>query len=89
MKLAPLLAVLAFGCSTPSVLTPATGPDTVYPCGVSGVVCSGAGQPAYFARLCCSESEVCGGTPGCPAGMCCYVGDGVGAREPHPQRSSK
>jgi hypothetical protein len=37
-----------------------------YPCGTGGHVCPGGG--------CCSNSEACGGTPGCPTGSCCFVG---------------
>lgn len=42
-----------------------------YPCGPRSHPCSL--QPL----ACCGNNEVCGGPPGtgCPAGMCCYVGD--------------
>ena len=66
MKLffAPLIAI---ACTTPSTLTPATGPGTDYPCGVDGRQCSDKG--------CCSQSEACGGEPGCPAHSCCFSGE--------------
>lgn len=75
-------ALFAAGCATPAILTPATGPGTLYPCGVDGQVCPDTSE-------CCATDEVCGGQPfsGCPEGMCCYAGDdGFGATRAHPQR---
>lgn len=61
-----LLAVVA--CHNFDVLTPASGPNTPYPCGILGTVCP--------ASMCCPSENVCGGTdPSCPAGQCCFVGD--------------
>lgn len=62
--LAPLLLA---ACTAPATLTPATGPGTSYPCGVDGKVCADHG--------CCSQSESCGGEPGCPAHSCCFTGE--------------
>ena len=77
-----LLMLVACASSTPSILTPKTGPGTDYPCGVHGRSCGN--------HMCCDEEEACGGVPfsGCPANMCCFTGesDMVGARPPHPQR---
>lgn len=36
------------------------------PCGPQGQRCRDG--------LCCTLDEVCGGTPGCPDGQCCYEG---------------
>jgi hypothetical protein len=82
-----LLVLHACGCSTPSVLTPATGPGTDYPCGVSGRVCQN--------KMCCGEYDVCGGDdPSCPVGSCCFFGeppefmtrDGGALQRVRPQR---
>jgi hypothetical protein len=68
MKLFFVTAVVVAACTTPSVLTPATGPGTAYPCGVDGHACSN--------KACCSNAEVCGGDEiGCPPTMCCFVGE--------------
>lgn len=69
----PLSAIIAISvcaviaCSH-SVLTPPSGPGTVYPCGLQGISCGNG--------MCCWLGDVCGGGPfnGCPAGYCCYVG---------------
>jgi hypothetical protein len=79
---------IAWACATPADLTPKTGVNTEYPCGVHGVVCPG--------KQCCSEEETCGGafpSIGCPAGQCCYIGPdsarrgdaGDAAKAHHPQ----
>lgn len=75
--LALALVVGAIGCATPAILTP-DGVDLT--CGQWPVECGN--------RMCCFEHNVCGGTPGCPAGECCFVGDGadLGARPPTKQR---
>lgn len=72
-------------CMAPLVLQPAEGPGTPYPCGYTGVSCAG--------HMCCPQSHVCGGTPfsGCPAGQCCFEGDGyhppdAGAQPMTPER---
>jgi hypothetical protein len=66
-------APLLFLVSCLAVLEPASGPGTPYPCGISGVSCGN--------HECCPEYHVCGGTPfsGCPAGECCFTGDGMRA----------
>lgn len=60
-----LLLALA-SCTTWNAPLPVT-PVPGGPCGETGVVCGG--------HMCCAEGDACGGTPGCPAGMCCYIGD--------------
>lgn len=81
-----VVAALAISaCAAPSILTPATGPGTDYPCGVHGLVCRA------HAGYCCNENEVCGGDdPSCPAGMCCFVGSSLDlqARKSHAQRKA-
>lgn len=77
LALAILAALVA--CDA-SILHPPTGPGTDLPCGERGQVCPN--------KLCCDESEHCGGEPfsGCPAGYCCYepASDEIGARrKPH------
>lgn len=78
---AALVVLAAASCSTPAILVaPPTGPGTEYPCGVNGIVCANS--------MCCWRGDACGGTTGCPAGSCCYVGgdDGLtGAHPPRPQ----
>lgn len=77
---AAILLVLA-ACSTPGILTPATGAGTSFPCGVQGTVClTPAGRPSGF---CCPSENVCGGQQpdtfqSCPENACCFVGPGVG-----------
>jgi hypothetical protein len=61
-----LVPLLLLACTAPATLTPATGPGSDYPCGVGGKLCIDKG--------CCSESEDCGGAPGCPAHSCCFFG---------------
>jgi hypothetical protein len=83
MKLLFFPVTVIVACTTPGVLTPATGPGTSYPCGTHGVECKG--------QACCPEQNVCGGDdPSCPVGQCCFVGDGRltpdGGRPTTPQR---
>jgi hypothetical protein len=76
-------AMLAlFACETPGVLTPQTGPNTSYPCGVNGEACEGA-TDAH--PICCGQGFVCcdkahgnGTSSVCPAGMCEWFGDEIG-----------
>ena len=80
MKYAVIAVALA-ACTTPKIL----GPDETANCGQWPQDCGGG--------YCCFEHEVCGGGPfsGCPAGECCYVGEGDGyaARPSRPQRKVK
>lgn len=67
--LAAVLLALTFAACGESILTPATGPGTEYPCGVGHTVCTDG--------MCCGVGDVCGGSfpnVGCPAGACCYEG---------------
>lgn len=89
------LAIVGIVTACNGGLTPPSGPNTEYPCGVRGVVCPGS--------MCCDENEICGGGefPRCEPGMCCFDGphwpgaslDGgpdAGARVPkrqHPAQS--
>jgi hypothetical protein len=59
--------LLAFACH--GILTPPTGPDTPYPCGIRGVTCQEG--------ACCPENHLCGFDgpfSRCPEGYCCYDG---------------
>lgn len=88
-----IAAGVLVACATPSILTPATGPGTTYPCGVTGVVClTPQGQPSGY---CCDQNNVCGGQQpdafqSCPVGTCCYEGSAAdfGARRQRPQTRS-
>jgi hypothetical protein len=69
MKFFFAVATILAACTTPAILTPAVGPGSDYPCGVGGTVCSH--------EMCCPPSNTCGGDdPTCPAGSCCFTGDG-------------
>lgn len=67
---AVLLAACSKDCS--QINNPVT-PD--YPCGTRAHACS------TNPLMCCLNTDVCGGPigSGCPAGMCCYIGDDYGA----------
>jgi hypothetical protein len=55
------------GCN--GTLTPPSGPDTPYPCGLRGVSCGDG--------MCCPEDHVCGHDRSfsrCEPGYCCYDG---------------
>lgn len=70
MKHLLLIPLALIACSTPLILQPATGPNTSYPCGVGGVVCSN--------RMCCGENYICGGDDRrCPANECCFEGEAM------------
>jgi hypothetical protein len=57
--------VCFFGCKTPAMLTPPTGPGTPYPCGYSGVSC----YPIDQTHTCCLENY------SCVTGGCSYDGN--------------
>jgi hypothetical protein len=46
-------------------------PSADYPCGIIGVPCYEA--DGGFSHTCCWGGETCGGSPGCPVGVCCNV----------------
>lgn len=79
---AAIAPVLATSCATPAILTPKTGPNTDYPCGLNGHSCGGG--------MCCDNGSECGGQfSSCPAGECCFHGASpgdFGARKPVKQR---
>jgi hypothetical protein len=69
-QLAKLLAFFFLLAGCPAGWNDATNlekPSPGYPCGTAWHLCaSGA---------CCKNSDACGGTPGCPEGICCFVGE--------------
>lgn len=64
-----VMIVVVVSCRS-DLLTPPTGPNTSYPCGIGGVQCSDG--------LCCPPNNECGWKEGnfgtCPIGYCCYLG---------------
>lgn len=66
MFLSVALAVSQCGGPPPNPRSPE------YPCGTRAHACATA------PLSCCWDSQVCGGQvgSGCPAGMCCYAGEG-------------
>ena len=70
-----LLAACSAHWNDPLPVTPVPG----NPCGETGVMCAG--------HMCCAEGEVCGGSPGCPAGACCFEGEENVMAIRHPQRA--
>jgi hypothetical protein len=65
-----LAAILTLsGCKDCNKVENPVSPD--YPCGTQAHICS------LKPLSCCWNSEVCGGLvgTGCPAGMCCFVGE--------------
>lgn len=71
MRFPWLILILIAGCSGSKCNEPYNPTSKDYPCGTRAHPCSI--QPL----MCCWNNEVCGGPvgTGCPAGMCCYVGD--------------
>jgi hypothetical protein len=62
-----LVALAIVACAAgpgPSIVAPATGPGTAYPCGIGGHFCN---------HRCCASYEACLGTP--PA--CEFQGDSI------------
>ena len=77
-KILLLAMLLSFAgctrCSDCNKVNNPVSPD--YPCGTRAHPCT------LTPLTCCWNTDVCGGRPdwpGCPAGMCCYVGDDYGA----------
>jgi hypothetical protein len=76
-----MLTLLLTGCPLQETTVP-TGPNTTYPCGVNGVVCT-------VQQSCCNEGETCGGEPasvGCPAGMCCDINNSQNFSKKPPRK---
>lgn len=76
LLLTTLLVLCCCGCAGCKDCNQVNNPVSKdYPCGTRAHACSV--QPL----MCCWNNEVCGGAvgTGCPAGMCCYVGEGFSA----------
>jgi len=64
--------IVAIACN--GFVTPPTGPNTEYPCGVWGVEC----EKTAKGSMCCPQNHICGYDgqfSRCPSGTCCYDGD--------------
>jgi len=79
-----LIAALATfsGCKDCNKIDNPVSPE--YPCGTRAHPCN------LKPLSCCWNNEVCGGPvgTGCPAGMCCYVGDDFYSATPKASSST-
>jgi hypothetical protein len=75
VALAPVLC----GCRNCNQVNNPVSKD--YPCGTRAHACS------ITPLECCWNGEICGGQPGCPPDMCCYVGESPAGSE-MPQDAS-